>query len=327
MNLACNQVPLVSPTMTTRAFSAAALCLLGGLLARRTLADMYDVVEPAMAPPPACALGCAVWSDLAASFNSAPQAGVDALWASADAQRAAGASCAMPARFVGQPEAAVAASSASPLAAGFDFSYGPQCYCAGTAAAPASAFGYCADPAVPTPQQVNLQFGAGERELSVAFVTLDAGRPLASLPLVELCGSGGGCVNVSGSTHRMAEPQNPARVYSFHLVTLPAPLAPSMTFAYRVRGGTADSVWRGGFSFTTRAAAPAPTRFGVCGDLGPYSYSSNGNLLADASLSFFLHLGDHAYNMAMGGGARGDAYMIGMQPVLSEKPWLSVIGK
>ena len=308
--------------------AARLLPLLLPLLPLAARADMYDVVEPAMAPPPACALGCATWSDLAASHNSAPQAAVDALWASAAAQRAAGRSCAMPARFAGQPEASVSASAA-PLAAGFDFSYGPQCYCAGTAAAPPSAFGYCADPAVPTPQQVNLQFGASEHELSVSFVTLDNGRPFVGLPLVELCssGSGGGCVNVTGSTARMAEPQNPARVYSFHLVTLPAPLAPSTTFAYRVRGNTADSVWRGGFAFTTRAAAAAPTRFGVCGDLGPYSYSSNGNLLADASLQFFIHLGDHAYNMAMGGGARGDAYMIGMQPVLSEKPWLSVIGK
>jgi hypothetical protein len=39
-----------------------------------------------------------------------------------------------------------------------------------------------------------------------------------------------------------------------------------------------------------------------------------------------VHLGDHAYNMAMGGGARGDAYMIGFQPVLSRTPWLSVVG-
>ena len=289
--------------------------------------DMYDVVEPSMAPPPACALGCARWSDLASSHNTAAQASVDALWASSDAQRAAGASCAMPALFAGQPEgeAQLAGASGEPL--GFDFSFGPQCYCAGSAAAPTSASGYCADPLVPTPQQVNLQFGASEHELSVAFVTLDGARPLVSPPLVELCnGAGAQCVNVSGATTRMPEPQLLSRVYSFHLVTLPAPLAPGASFSYRVRGGTADGAWRGGFSFTTRPAAAAPTRFATCGDLGPYPYASNGNLLGDASLSFFVHLGDHAYNMAMGGGARGDAYMISFQPVLSRTPWLSVVG-
>ena len=30
--------------------------------------------------------------------------------------------------------------------------------------------------------------------------------------------------------------------------------------------------------------------------------------------------------MAMGGGARGDSYMIGWQPVLSSIPWISVYG-
>ena len=93
-----------------------------------------------------------------------------------------------------------------------------------------------------------------------------------------------------------------------------------------MRGGTADSAWRGGYAFSTRPAAPAPTKFATCGDLGPYSYNSLGTLLEDASLSFFVHLGDHAYNMAMGGGARGDAYMIGFEPVLSRTPWISVVG-
>ncbi len=303
-----------------RASAALALC------AAAARGNMYDVVEPAMAPPPACALGCAPWADLAAGHNSAAQASVDALWASADAQRAAGSSCAMPALFAGQPEAeAHLPSVAEPL--GFDFSFGPQCFCAGSAAAPTSASGYCADPLVPTPQQVNLQFGASERELSVAFVTLDGARPLVAPPLVELCdGAGANCRNVSGTTKRMQEPQLLSRVYSFHVVTLPSPLAPGASFTYRVRGGTADGAWRGGFAFTTRPAAAAPTRFATCGDLGPYPYASNGNLLADETLSFFVHLGDHAYNMAMGGGARGDAYMIGLQPVLSRTPWLSVIG-
>ena len=291
------------------------------------LADMYDFVEPAMAPPAACALGCARWADLAADHNSADQSSVDALWASAAAQAAAGSACAMPARFAGQPEGAAlgALGALGPLGAGFSFSFGPQCFCKGSAAQPTAASGYCLDPPVPTPQQVNLQFGADERELSVAFVTLDGGRALAGPPLVELCDEGGGCLNVTGTTERAPEPQLPSRVYSFHLVTLPAPLAPGARYSYRVRGATGDSVWRGGFSFATRPAAPT-TRFAVVGDLGPYPYNCNGNLLDDDSLQFFIHLGDHSYNLAMGGGARGDAYMLGLQPVLSRTPWLPSVG-
>jgi hypothetical protein len=42
--------------------------------------------------------------------------------------------------------------------------------------------------------------------------------------------------------------------------------------------------------------------------------------------SAFIHLGDHAYNMAMGGGSRGDAYMLGMQPLVTRIPWAPVMG-
>ena len=86
---------------------------------------LYDVTEQCQSPPPACPLGCAPWSNLSSSHNTTPQPSVDALWASSTAQTAAGSSCAMPALFAGQPELPDA---------GFDFVYGPLCYCAGTAA-------------------------------------------------------------------------------------------------------------------------------------------------------------------------------------------------
>ena len=285
---------------------------------------MYDVVEAAMSPPAACPNGCAVWSDLASSHNTAVQSTVDLLWASTAAQAAAAAACAMPANFAGQPGSV----SIDALGEGFDFSYGPQCYCAGTVAVPTSTSGYCGPPATPTPQEVNLQFGVGENEIVVSFVTFEGGASGAS-PMVELC-SAGTCANVSGTTTVAPAPQQADKLYSFHMVVLPASLPAGSAFTYRVRGGS--GAWRGPFAFRTPAAAAdaSPTYFAMAGDLGIYSYAPFTNLLADLASStppsFFLHLGDHAYNMAMAGGQRGDGYMEGWQPVLSQVPIVSVIG-
>lgn len=257
---------------------------------------MYDVVEPSMSAPAACALGCAPWADAAAAHNTMPQASVDALWASPAAQAAAGSSCAMPAHFAGQPEDS-----------DFDFSYGPQCLCAGSAAAPTAASGYCGPPAVPTPQQVALLVGASVLDLSVSFVTFNGGAA-AGAPVVELCAAGGACVNASGATTVAPAPQDAAKLYSFHLVVLPA-LAASTDYTYRVFGGA--GAWRGPFALRT-APAQGPTVLAMAGDLGVYEYNCFGNLLEDlrgpttSSPSLFLHLGDHAYNMAMGGGERGE---------------------
>jgi hypothetical protein len=291
-------------------------------------ANMVDLLAGDMVPPAECLLGCAVWTDLAGSHNSAAQAAVDALWASAGVEGEAGATCAMPANFTGLPGGSLDATGGL----GFDFSFGPQCFCAGTASAPTSAWGYCLDPPVPHPTQVNLQFGAAETELVAAFVTVDNGATLVSPPLCELCVAGGSCVNVTGTTVRMCEPQDLTRVLSFHNVPLSG-LPFSTKHTYRVRGGTAAGTWAGPFTFTTRPTPgpSVPQLFHVVGDLGVYPFCSIGNFLTDAaagdlSSSGFVHLGDHAYNEAMGGGARGDAYMRGLEPYLSSTPWLSVFG-
>jgi len=265
---------------SARASLALALC------AAPSAALMYDVVERAMTAPAECARGCAPWSSLASAFNTAPQAAVDALWASRDAQAAAGSSCAMPANFAGAPGGAPGAA--------FDFSFGPQCYCAGAPGAPTAASGYCGDPAEPTPQQVNVAFGADAGDLAVAFVTVDGGAPLAGPPVVEVCGPalGAACVNASGATARAAEPQAAARVLSYHNVPLPR-LAPGARYTYRVRGGTARGAWRGPFELRPRPAAGAPARFALAGDLGVYPYNCFANLLKEDIVGF-VHLGDHA---------------------------------
>ena len=54
------------------------------------------------------------------------------------------------------------------------------------------------------------------------------------------------------------------------------------------------------------------------------------NLLQEAkaeTMDAILMLGDHAYNWAMGDERRGDGYMDAFSPVISEVPWLPVIGK
>ena len=281
-----------------------------------SLASAYqlDTVIPVpMRAPSECAHGCAAWADLAGSHNTARQAAVDALWADAVAERGAGASCAIPANW-GVPQGAV-------------------CYCRGTASAPTSAWGICSEPDVPTPQQVNLQYGASGTELQVAWVTADRGAPLVRAPLVELCAEGAPCVNVSGASTRAPEPQLPSRVLTFSLVPLPAAAtAAGARFTYRALPGTAAAAWSRVFSVATPAAGATQT-LAIFGDQGLYPYSSVGNLIDDAKRGWaaggiqgVVHLGDLAYNMAMSNGTRGDAYMYALEPLLSSVPWLSAEG-
>ena len=277
-----------------------------------TSAYQLDTVIPVpMRAPAECAHGCAQWSDLQGSYSTASQAAVDALWADPAAQRAAGAACAIPANL-GVPMGAV-------------------CYCAGTAAARTSAWGACSEPDVPTPQQVNLQYGASGAELQVAWVTADRGAPLVRPPLVELCAEGGSCVNISGAATRAPEPQLPSRVLTFAFVPLPAAAtAAGARFTYRALPGTAAAAWSREFAVALPAAGAVQT-LAIFGDQGLYPYSSVGNLIDDAragagGVQGVLHLGDLAYNMGMSNGTRGDAYMYALEPLLSAVPWITVEG-
>jgi hypothetical protein len=224
--------------------------------------DMFDVVIPPdiLAAPQTCVQGCAVWSDLAGSYNTVAQKTVDSLWVNISEQQLAGAACAIPGNFA-VPEGAL-------------------CYCAGTQSSPVSTWGYCTDPDVPTPQQVNLQYGVDGEHIQVAFVTLDHGSPLVAPPRVELCDAIG-CLNVTGTTTRAPEPQNPTRVYSFHFVPLPSPLKPSTVYTYRARGGTELGAWGSWMSMKTRSTADSPLRFALFGDQGVYPFNNMGNLMAD----------------------------------------------
>jgi hypothetical protein len=220
----------------------------------------------------------------------------------------AGASCAIPANLA-VPE-------------------GAACFCKGTPAAPTDQWGYCVDPPVPTPQQINLQFGGSGASLQVAFVTVDFGAPLAGPPLVELCDAGGAaCANYTGRTTRAPEPQNVTRVVSYSFVPLP-PLAAGTTYTYRCLPGTPVGAWSP-WQRTSTPQAGAPLSFALFGDQGLYPFSSVGNLLDDRAagrIDFMVHLGDLAYNMEMASGGRGDGYMFALQPLLSDVPWLASMG-
>jgi hypothetical protein len=258
--------------------------------------QLDTVIDVPMRAPAECPLGCAAWSNLSASFNDASQAAVDKMWADARAQRGAGAACAIPANW--------------------DVPMGAICYCAGARGAPTRAWGMCSEPDVPTPQQVNLQYGASGAELQVAWVTADRGAPLVRAPLVELCAAGGGaCVNVSGASVRAPEPQLPSRVLTFSLVALPAAATqPGARFTYRALPGTATAAWSVAFSVALPdGRGDVPQTLAVFGDQGLYPYSSVGNLIDDAHAGWaaggiqgVLHLGDLSYNMAMGNGTRGE---------------------
>jgi hypothetical protein len=239
-----------------------------------------------------------------------PIAYVDSLWASAVAERDAGSSCAIPANL-GVP-------------------LGAACYCAGVPAAHSTAWGYCTEPEVPYPQQVNLQYGASGAELQVAFVTADRGAPLVRAPIVEACAlGGGGCVNASGYTTRAPEPQLPSRVLSYSFVPLPPALtAPGSRFTYRALPGTEPAAWSREF-LVSLPTAGAPQRMAVFGDQGLYPFSSVGNLIDDAragAINSVLHLGDLAYNLAMANGSRGDGYMYALEPLLSGNPMIYTEG-
>lgn len=315
--------------MTRRLLLASAAA---ALLPSPSSAYMLDtLISAPMRAPASCAHGCALWSDVRSSHSSMAQADVDALWVSHDAQAAAGSACALPGN-VGVP-------------------MGAMCVCAGTAAAPAHGSGVCSEPDAPTPQAVNLQWGASGAELQVAFVTLDRGAAQLRSPLVELCCEGAacacpafegvasmsrgagtaGCVNVTGApATRAPEPQDPSRVLSYSFVLLPRSLAPRAAYTYRALPGAEGAAWSEVFTMRAPGLAPGePQRMALFGDQGLYPYSSVGNLLDDAAggaIDALIHLGDLAYNLAMANGTRGDAYMYALQPLLATMPWLAVIG-
>ena len=297
---------------------------------------MYDVIQPLFTPPSVCTNGCATWNALAKDGNMANQTYVNSLWGSQTMLNSAKNNCAMPANYIGTQYISLLSPSfitstsltSEQLQLSFDFSFGPQCYCKGAPGNTTTIWGYCTDPRIPTPQQINVQYGNSDTNIIISYVTIDFNVTSVNLPIVEWCTTDNQCTNITGTTTFAAEPQFEQRIYSYHFVSIPT-VDYDTTYTYRCIGGTAIANWSEKLTFRTRKSSPNPVRFGIVGDLGIYPFNCFTNLLNDITnenIDFFIHLGDHAYNMPMNEGARGDAYMIGFQPILSSIPWLSIMG-
>jgi hypothetical protein len=212
------------------------------------------------------------------------------------------------------------------------------------------------------PEQVNLQL-AGAGTLVVGFVTFPAnesravGSPQIALPPPEVqfwptpAPAAGPIIAVEGITRRWATPtvnyallnHHPhynatetaqlSRHYALHFVKLRG-LAARVRYHYRVRCG---GPWSDTFGFVAPPSSDKlgtvhpnrSTRIAVFGDMGVFSWNNMGNLrrLAERGmLDALAHIGDHSYNLMQDDDRRGDGYMNAYQPVLTQLPWMPIVG-
>jgi len=256
---------------------------------------MYDHVDTIRAPPAECPQGCAMWSDLASDGNTRDQSDVDAKWLQGVAPKTAQRNCAGPSNDPG--------------------SYGSWCYCAKTHDA---SWGYCV-PNQGVPEQINLQVANGDTVV-VSFVTFEDTAP-ENPPFVVLDGK-----RVEGVTHEHKTPAGTRTLY-MHFVRLSG-LEPRKKYPYTVSSGGKTAH----LSETQEFRAPyssGETRLNIFGDMGVYQWTNMGNLLQDCedgTADAVIHMGDHAYNEGQNDEKRGDGYMNMYSKILSQCPWVPVVG-
>lgn len=276
----------------------------GAYFAGLSSANMFDNVLPGFSPPSACSEGCAAWADLAADGCTRSQTDVNAKWAAGKAPDDAGRQCAMPSNDPG--------------------TYSGWCYCKNGG----KQWGYCISPQT-VPTQINLQM-AGPTEVVASFVTFES-MDEAYTPEVQFSTNpafpqSAATRTAHGLCHHFTQAGSPNKHYAMHFVKLQG-LAERTRYYYRVRSQS-GAEWTPGGNFTSLYSTGV-TRFAVFGDMGLYSYNNMGNLkqdMADNEMDFIIHLGDHAYNMADADGSRGDGYLNAFQDVLSNMPWMPVLG-
>ena len=130
--------------------------------------------------------------------------------------------------------------------------------------------------------------------------------------------------------HRMyTETGSDHRVYTMSFVRF-SDLEPRTKYFYSVSAGTPGSDFSETRSFISLyGQSSAPTRFAIFGDMGVYTYNNMDRLEEDSKageIDFIVHLGDHAYNIAQEDGYRGDGYMDAFSRVISNTPWVPVLG-
>mmetsp|Transcript_13081 Transcript_13081/g.29024 ORF Transcript_13081/g.29024 Transcript_13081/m.29024 type:complete len:569 (-) Transcript_13081:14-1720(-) len=272
-----------------------------GLLLGLACADMYDVVVNSRVAPTNCKSGCAKWSNLAGDGCKRSQGDVDKKWTKGKAPGSSGRNCAMPGKDPG--------------------TYGDWCYCRNSNS---TDWGYCLASNEIVPEQINLQM-AGPTTMTVNFVTFaTSGEP----PVAQLSESPtlDSPKEYTGVTHSYVETGSQKRKYHMHFVKLPR-LKERTKYYYRVAAAT-EGVWSDTYSFTSLYTGDE-TRVAIFGDMGVYQYNNMGNMLGDIEngmIDAVVHLGDHAYNIAEEDGRRGDGYMNAYQQLLTQVPWIPVIG-
>jgi hypothetical protein len=262
-----------------------------------------------------------------------------------------GAGCAIPGRALNSLTQPVPTdpSKMSPIEkAAF---YGPICPCLNSSAA--VEFHTCIAPLL-VPEQINLQL-ANTTTVVVSFVTHELAPPTdPPLARIWLGDKAEGSMttltgvshwyetsNVNGSKACTQVPGSSVpcnvRNLTMHFVRFPS-LAPRQKYTYQVRsgGGTGHHHWSQTYTFrapyghgTAENGGSNMTRIAIYGDMGNDAHNNMGNLAEDCAsgaIDAVVHMGDHAYNMGNGNDYHGDAYMHAFQEVLTQCPWLPVIG-
>eukprot|EP01047_Picozoa_sp_COSAG01_P042213 COSAG01_NODE_3672_length_5809_cov_4.250263_3_plen_550_part_00 len=229
----------------------------------------------------------------------------------------------------------------------------------------AAGWGYC-QPAAHVPEQINLQLaGPGTLVVSfVTFPTNKSQNGLrmhaVAPPQAEFWlaspsdGQKRDIVTSNGVTRAWNTPKvdyalqmsknprynateivQPVRTYALHFVRL-SQLRHGERYCYRVRAGGAT--WSNTFRFTAPASTMLeqqalglrrPTRLAVFGDMGVFRWNNMFNLAQRAErgmLDALVHIGDHAYNLMQNDDRRGDGYLNAYQPILTQVPWMPIVG-
>jgi len=297
----------MATSMTTSLALTAAL--LAALSWNNADANMYDLIDPRLVPPSVCGpSGCAAWNSLNAT--------IDSWWLNGMAPQKADNYCA---QLPFAPALSKPAPLLDPSAVG---GQGAWCVCADDAAK----WGYCTS-ANQVPEQVNIQVASPDTVV-VSFVTFESiapGEPPSAT--IKVSGSSGNADVKTGVTHTYVTPTGD-RTYYFHFVVLDG-LESSQKYEYAVQSGGKGAPWSKPFVFTSPPGPEGPTSVAIFGDMGVYSWTNLGNMLSQAEageISAVVHIGDHCYNIGGDDSRRGDGYMQAYEPVVSQIPFLPVVG-
>lgn len=272
-----------------------------------TEAMMYDVLEPLKLPGPKCSNGCAAW----ATANST----VAGWWAHGNPPANASNHCA---QLANSPGLHKPVPVLDPVGVG---SVGSWCLCLGS-----DEWDYCGS-AHYIPEQINIQIASPDTVV-LSFVTFEPEAP-SNKPLGKLGSSVSSLQPIDTDvavTHVYTTPAGD-RKYLMHFIVL-RELKPRTRYFYQVKSGASEGQWSKVFSFRAPYAS-GTTNVAIFGDMGVYSWNNMANMQQDnddETIDLVVHMGDHCYNIGGMDDRRGDGYMSAYEKVISEVPWLPVVG-